>query len=131
MTSRTNSLKQTILLLFILALMSGCSSMEHVKKEKGQHSNYYKLTPSISKGDTLQYKLKTGEEGWFTVAAIKPDSLISTSGKEFFLEQVQDINLRKISTVKTTAAGLGITTIIISSIFLMGAMEAASAALSV
>ncbi len=131
MTSRINVLKKIIPLLFFLTWMSGCSSMEHIKKERNKTTNHFELTPSVLKGDKLQFKLKTGEERWFTVASIKPDSLISTSGDEYFLEQIQNINRRKISTMKTTVAGLGITTIIVSSIFLFGAMEAASAALSV
>ncbi|EEE6990731.1 hypothetical protein QB781_003888 [Salmonella enterica] len=131
MTNRTISLKQTMILLFVLTTVSGCSSMEQIKKERSQYNNYYKLTPSVSKGDKLQYKLNTGEKGWFTVAAIKPDSLISKSGEEYFLTNIQSINRSKVSTVKTAAVGLGVTTIIISSVFLIGAIEVASAALSV
>lgn len=131
MISRKIMLTKTMVLLFLLNMISGCSSVEHIKKERGQYDKNYILTPSIAKGDKLQYKLKTGEKGGFTVAAIKPNSLISTSGEEYCLTNIQSLNRSKISTVKTTAVGLGVATIIISSIFIIGAVEAASAALSV
>lgn len=130
----TNSLhKKTVLLVVFLTLtgLSGCSSMEDIKIEECQYKSHFELTPPISKGDKLEYKLNTGERGLITVAAITPNSIISTSGKEYFLAQMQCINRSKISAVKTTAAGLGITTIIVSSLLVIGAMETASAALSV
>ncbi|QKW88313.1 hypothetical protein [Salmonella enterica] len=64
------------------------------KKREIKH-NHFELTPSVLKGDKLQFKLKTGEERWFTVASIKPDSLISTSGDEYFWSRFKILIVEK------------------------------------